>query len=162
MACCVYAVCWPGMVVPFVLPDTWASPERERERFLSWKRRRDSSRPLLLISLSLAPGIREMNSPDERIWRTVIVSVGAEGISRGRRRWHKSFQGFSSRSPLSSVGYRCSTRGRRLKLIGRPGLLRVMIRCKVLWFKVGREEVEKFEIVGKIILYLGYLKSVFI
>lgn len=37
-----------------------------------------------------------------------------------------------------------------------------MIRCKVLWFKVGREEVEKFEIVGKIILYLGYLKSVFI
>lgn len=42
-----------------------------------------------------------MNSPDERIWRTVIVSVGAAGISRGglgpmAQVARKSFQGFSS------------------------------------------------------------------
>lgn len=66
-----------------------------------------------------------MNSPDERIWRTVIVSVGAASISRGgtvgpmAQVARKSFQGFSP-SPL--FYRRVSTRGSvlgRLKLIGR-------------------------------------------
>lgn len=98
------SVVWPGMVVPFVLPDTWASPARERERDSSLGKEegtpRDSSPLNLSFPRSRYP-LREMNSPDERIWRTVIVSVGAAGISRGglgpmAQVARKSFQGFSS------------------------------------------------------------------
>lgn len=95
------SVVWPGMVVPFVLPDTWASPAREREiPLLRKKTPRDSSPLNLSFPRSRYP-LREMNSPDERIWRTVIVSVGAAGISRGglgpmAQVARKSFQGFSS------------------------------------------------------------------
>lgn len=84
--------------------------QRERDSSLGKEEGtpRDSSPLNLSFPRSRYP-LREMNSPDERIWRTVIVSVGAAGISRGGLgRWHKLRARVFKVSPLF---YRCSTRG---------------------------------------------------
>lgn len=94
------------MVVPFVLPDT----RTQIPPSLSLgKEEGTPRRPPLNLSLpscSRYPQL-EMNSPDERIWRTVIVSVGAAGISReGTGRWHKLNATVFKVSLLSTtVGY---------------------------------------------------------
>lgn len=103
MACCVYVCCVAGYGSPVRVAGYLGLPsQRERDSSLGKEEGtpRDSSPLNLSFPRSRYP-LREMNSLDERIWRTVIVSVGAAGISRGglgpmAQVARKSFQGFSS------------------------------------------------------------------
>lgn len=72
-----------AFVVGYGSPVCVAGYLRHRQRFYVLRTELRAAR--LNLSFSSSWYLCEMNSTDERIWRTVIVSVGAAGISRESR-----------------------------------------------------------------------------